>query len=397
MYLRAWFHDASHVRGQRSDDRFFMWFCVCRTTFLWPTLSCISRLHTITWPAAISLHRTYLASAPLPALDRMNDGHGTRNLPPRAAGSRPHTSPAIVDILTRSRPDQNAPRQRGDLAAGSNMADLQIKLDAVCRRLVDTVQAHGLARRVSHNALQSLISPRAQRIVEHMDGVLQGLIHSTAQEIVQDLETRELSRQISTKPLGAPLSDEERRLIDAVAHSVPGIRSASSRQPAPLELGGQALSHRPRPPNTALGSEPRQPAQKRKVPESEARAPSGEGSERHSTSLTTETDSDFGREAPCFRAAMGRVIPSSSGLARSEISNDAFGGAAGGGHISNHASQSGRSGGTSRDAPPGRTLPMNVPSMDIPSAGDAPVSGAVGIDPVVDSAAGDDSAVVSTS
>ncbi len=359
--------------------------------------SCIFHLHTISWFAAISLHQTVLASAPLLAFDSMTDEHGTPNSLPRATGIHPSNSGPIVDNLSPSGPAQNAPGQRGDLAAGSNIVDPQIIIDAVYRRLDETVQAHGVAHRVSSDVFQGLIYSRAQGIVQHLDAVLQALLHSTVQEVVQDLESRELPRQISTRPPETPLSDEERRLIDAVVHSVPGIRSASSRQPAPRGVGEQALPHRPRPANTASGSGARQPAQKRKSPEPNRRSPSGEGSERRSTSLSTKTDSDFGRGTPYSQAAMGGAMPSSGGPSSRKMSNDAFSGAACGGHISNDASQGGYSGGTPRNFPSGRAPTMNVSPMGVPPAGGAPASGAVGVDPVRYGTAVDDPVVVSNS
>jgi hypothetical protein len=114
----------------------------------------------------------------------------------------------MADIPLRSDGAQNARRQRGDFAAGLNRVDLQIEPDAICRKLADTIQDYGSASHVSSDVLQGRIYPRAQGIVQYLNGVLQGLIHSVAQEIVQDLKSRELPGQTSTEPPEAPLSDE---------------------------------------------------------------------------------------------------------------------------------------------------------------------------------------------
>jgi hypothetical protein len=189
---------------------------------------------------------------------------------------------------------------------------------------------------------------------------------------------------------------------------VPGIQASFSRQPAPLARGEQALPHRSRPTNTGSGSEPRRPAQKRKTPEPSRRAPSGEGTQRHRTSPTTETNPDFCRGAPHFQAATGGADPSIS-----DISKAASSGLTCGHHTSNYASKGGHSSGTSRDVPPGRASAINIPSMGVPpvgisTVGDAspmgassvgrtpPVGVAAGGDPVVGGATSGSSVPVST-
>lgn len=160
---------------------------------------------------------------------------------------------------------------------------------------------------------------------------------------------------------------------------MPGIRSTLSRQPAPLTIGEQALAHRSRHTNTGSGSEPRRPAQKRKTPEPRRRAANGEGTQRHSTSLTSKTDSHSRRGAPRSEAATGGAGPSTS-----EISNGASSGATCGGLTSNDAFVGGYSGGTSRDVPPGTAFAINNPSMGGPPVGVSTVGGAppMGASPV---------------